>query len=650
MAYTTESKDLNLSDVIDSIYDGEYQLPEFQRDYVWKDSNIKSLFESVLSSHPIGTILVLEIEKEDPLIAWINFAEIIPNEKKRFDYKGTDQEPPSYLVLDGQQRLTSLCHLTHGTSKHIWYLDLKPIKIAWEENGQPSQKDEIKDFVEQRIDIAEYIKKGKKTDDPVKYFRGKTKRLPLQLLKDKNTLNKAITDVRDDISSKITEKQYELKNYKKLSPKETKEELEAIILEDEAWKVFLGDLLPFILDNYFDFKIPTVVVSKKMGITGVCKVFTKINTTGIQLGAFDLIVAVLYPKKISLKQKFDEVIESYPLINALDGKAKRYLLQTLALYKNVSPKTSQLPVVLLPEWFSVDWDTCVDNLNNACELIDENCGSSLSRGNDQFLTYSPLLPAIANIIDKYPIEVPKNANLTILRKHKLRAWYFGAGLSSRYSEGSDNKQMKDLPEMLKWFASGSFDEDRPKWLNAIYSDINTGKSGAIGKSIISLFNLKKAKDFYSDNQEVGAHRSDCDLHHIFPKAAMRNKIMAEKGLKDKAKADKILKTEYNIDSILNQTWLLSTTNRDIVSDRMPSNYIADLIKQNGGGENGLKKVKDLFNDHCIGEACFNYLKDDNYIRFIEERRKDVNRELMTTGKVPKLLESEVEEDDDEMND
>lgn len=81
---------------------------------------------------------------------------------------------------------------------------------------------------------------------------------------------------------------------------------------------------------------------------------------------------------------------------------------------------------------------------------------------------------------------------------------------------------------------------------------------------------------------------------------------------------------------------------------MPSNYIADSIKQNGGEKNGLKKVKDLFNDHCIGEVCFNYLKDDNYIRFIEERRKDVNRELMTTGKVPKLLESEVEED--EMND
>ena len=35
MALTTESKDLNLSDVIDGIFDGDYQLPEFQRDYVW---------------------------------------------------------------------------------------------------------------------------------------------------------------------------------------------------------------------------------------------------------------------------------------------------------------------------------------------------------------------------------------------------------------------------------------------------------------------------------------------------------------------------------------------------------------------------------------------------------------------------------------
>jgi hypothetical protein len=643
MAYTTESKDLNLSDIIDSIYEGDYQLPEFQRDYVWKDSNIKSLFESVLSSHPIGTILVLELEKEDPLIAWINFAEIIPSEKRVFTYNNPDREPPSYLVLDGQQRLTSLCHLTHGTSTHIWYLELAEIKKAWEQNNKPSTKDEIKNFIEQSVDIAEYIKKGKKSDDPSKYFRGKTKRLPLQLLKDKNTLNKAINDVRDEISARITEKQYELKNYKKLSPKETIEELQELIAIEEGWKDFLGNLLPFILDNYFDFKLPTVVVSKKMGITGVCKVFTKINTTGIQLGAFDLIVAVLYPKKISLKQKFDDVIETYPLINSLDGNAKRYLLQTLALYKGVSPKTSQLPVSLKPNMFLNDWEISVKNLNAACTLVDENCGSSLHKGNDQFLTYSPLIPIIANVIDEFPIVVDKDPTLTVLRKNKLRAWYFGAGISSRYGEGSDNKQVKDLLEMKKWFSSSSFEENQPKWLSFIYGEINTNKSGAVGKAIVSLFNLKKAKDIYSDNKDVGPHRADCDLHHIFPRAAIRKKVMDDRGIKDRSAADKILKTEYNIDSILNQTWLLSTTNRDIIRDRMPKDYLNDLIKQNGGGENGTQKVKDLLIDHCISNDTFEYLFNNDYFGFIESRRKDIIKELMTTGKIPKILENEPEE-------
>ena len=60
MDSTTTSKDLRLNSVIDQIYEGEYQLPEFQRDYIWKDPNVKGLFESVLLGHPIGSILLLE--------------------------------------------------------------------------------------------------------------------------------------------------------------------------------------------------------------------------------------------------------------------------------------------------------------------------------------------------------------------------------------------------------------------------------------------------------------------------------------------------------------------------------------------------------------------------------------------------------------
>ena len=126
-------------------------------------SNIKSLFESVLSSHPIGTVLLLEIEKENPLMAWTSFSEIIPTDNRTLDYEGEDKNPPQYLVLDGQQRLTSLSHLTRGTNNHIWYLDLNGVKQRWEEVEAPSNKEEIKNFIEQELDVFAFIKKKKRT-------------------------------------------------------------------------------------------------------------------------------------------------------------------------------------------------------------------------------------------------------------------------------------------------------------------------------------------------------------------------------------------------------------------------------------------------------------------------------------------------------
>ena len=140
MDNSTSSKDLKLNSVIEQIYEGDYQLPEFQRDYIWKDPNVKGLFESVLLGHPIGSILLLELNKDNPLLAWVNFSEIIPPEIRLFDYKGNDKTPPKYLVLDGQQRLTSLSRLTNGTADKIWYLNLKLIKESWEKFGSPNSE------------------------------------------------------------------------------------------------------------------------------------------------------------------------------------------------------------------------------------------------------------------------------------------------------------------------------------------------------------------------------------------------------------------------------------------------------------------------------------------------------------------------------
>ena len=78
---------------------GKLQLPDFQRGWVWDDDRIKSLLASVSVSFPIGAVMLLETGGEH-----IRF--------KPRPLAGTHERlrtvPPETLILDGQQRLTSL--------------------------------------------------------------------------------------------------------------------------------------------------------------------------------------------------------------------------------------------------------------------------------------------------------------------------------------------------------------------------------------------------------------------------------------------------------------------------------------------------------------------------------------------------------------
>lgn len=623
------SKDLKLTTIINEIFQGEYKLPEFQRDYVWRDTNVKSLFESVLLGHPIGSLLILELNKDNPLFAWRNFDEIYPH---------TNDSPPKYLVLDGQQRLTSLSKLTNGTATKVWYLDLKKIKESWIMHGKPKDDLGIKAWIETNIDIVSALNKKDRSDDVLKYLRNANKLMPLNILKDKTVFSNEINSVRDTIAEKISENKTLIKFHKELKVKDSIEKLNQTIEDDEAWVDFLSAPLMRIFDNYYDYNMPCVTVSEKMGVSGICKVFTKMNTAGIQLGAFDLLVATMYPQNVPIKQKFDDAMDEFPLLKVLDEQNKRYLLQTIALFEGVSPKTVALPEVLKKSHIEKTWDRACKALENACRLLDEYCGAGLASERDTCLVYSPLVASAAVILDEYPINI-KTDKIKLLRKQKLQAWYFGAGVAERYSDGTDAKQNQDIRDMRAWFASPSFDNDMPHWLKELYSDFNVTKGKALGKAIISMLNLKKPKDFYDDNKDVGAVASiQCDLHHIFPKAAMRDLIMNERKIKDKSEANRILAKEYFIDSILNQTWILADTNRVIIADKMPSVYLNDVMVQFGGGEDARKKMISLLEPHAINEKAFDCLLRDDYLNFIEERKKELKYNFRTTGFVQNLID------------
>ncbi|MBP7306996.1 MAG: DUF262 domain-containing protein [Saprospiraceae bacterium] len=644
MESTTSSKDLKLNGVIEQIYQGDYQLPEFQRDYIWKDSNIKALFESVLLGHPIGSILLLELNKENPLLAWVNFNEIIPPENRQFNYINADKAPPRYLVLDGQQRLTSLSHLTNGTSEKVWYINLRIIKDSWEKFNCPDTEKELKEWIELGLDISMALTKNNKSDDTLRELRGKKKKMPLTLLGEKTRFTTVINEIRDQINETVTEKNYEIKNHSKLKIKKDKTELEAIVSESSSWLKFLGTPLFRLFDNYFNYNMPSVIVSEKMGITGVCKVFTKINTSGIELGAFDLLVAVMYPKEIRVKQMFDEVMDQYPLVKVLDESPKRYLLQTIALLAGISPKTASLPELIKPVHISNLWTRAADLLEEACKQIDLNCGAALERGSDKYLVYSPLVASLACILNDFPIDI-KDSNLSRLRKQKLKAWYYGAGVSDRYSDGTDVKQIQDIKEMNLWFSSATYDDNIPNWLKELWSDFNSSKNSSLGKAVISLINFKEPKDFYEDKPCGPSSTIPCDLHHIFPRAALRDQIMTVRGIRDKEKAEKIIKQELFVDSILNQTWIYSDTNRKVISDQLPSKYLEQIIREYGGNQSGKRKLIEIMHSHCINEKAVEALLRDDYNTFIYERRNSIINEFKITGFVKNIIDNKPLEDE-----
>lgn len=123
--------DRSIKEVVDEL-NGRYFLPDIQREYVWlkkaDEKKIEQLFDSILRGYPIGSFLFWKLPKEDiaksdeqdsdklnfQLYQFItNYDERKPhNEKIRIEQIKRDD---LYIVLDGQQRLTSLYIGLKGT-------------------------------------------------------------------------------------------------------------------------------------------------------------------------------------------------------------------------------------------------------------------------------------------------------------------------------------------------------------------------------------------------------------------------------------------------------------------------------------------------------------------------------------------------------
>ena len=93
-----------ISEVLHSIDNGEYTIPEFQRGYVWNSKQVKSFFKSLYLGYPSGSFLIWKTKDPSKI-------------------RGTVQESNSafhQLILDGQQRLTTIYTIFRGATPD-WY-------------------------------------------------------------------------------------------------------------------------------------------------------------------------------------------------------------------------------------------------------------------------------------------------------------------------------------------------------------------------------------------------------------------------------------------------------------------------------------------------------------------------------------------------
>ena len=90
---------MKISTILDKIDERQLFVPAFQREYVWKREDAKELIDSLIKEYLFGTMLTWETGNPPEL---------------KGDHKYNKSQGSVKLLLDGQQRITTLYMLIRG--------------------------------------------------------------------------------------------------------------------------------------------------------------------------------------------------------------------------------------------------------------------------------------------------------------------------------------------------------------------------------------------------------------------------------------------------------------------------------------------------------------------------------------------------------
>jgi len=375
------------------------------------------------------------------------------------------------------------------------------------------------------------------------------------------------------------------------------------------------------------YQISYIELDREIGVDKVCDIFTQINSKGVQLDVFDLINALLKPKGLQLKHMWREAKSRLEFVES--NKLNVYILQVMSIVRQAycSPKYlyfllpgQERPIrdpdgtkrieVLIPdiEDFEKRWGEAVESLERAIKVLrhPQEYGAISSK----YLPYVSILPAFA-AIRRHARSVPANRQMDAQRK--IRHWYWASVFTSRYSGSVESTAARDFLDLKDWFEDdaaqpGLIAEFSQRFRNLdLRKESNKGSS--IYKGIFNLLVLKGARDWMTSDVP---HHGELDDHHIVPVS--------------RGKDDLMLKGD-TVHTILNRTPLTADTNRRVIGNKLPNEYLPELIKANGEDN-----VRAMMESHLISSTALEILLRDpftaeDFEEFISERQRSIQQAI-----------------------
>ncbi|MCX5089895.1 DUF262 domain-containing protein [Streptomyces sp. NBC_00365] len=577
---------LNLSDVLAEVASGALQLPDFQREWKWDDERIRALIATVTLDYPLGVVMALQT----------NGTSIFRTRTLR-GAEGAEGRVPDLLLLDGQQRMTSLFQALHRDS---------PVETV-DARGKPLSRWYY-------VDIAKAIGSPADRDDAI-----------VSVPEDR--ILKTGFNRRDVIDLSTIEGEcaagYFPLHYVFDTQRVNAWHQEFVKVDVTNWGLW-GEFQQHVLNRMRSFQVPMIKLAASTTMDAVCAVFERVNTGGVPLNVFELLTATYAGNREYVAGNGDyyklpdvwhgikkHLTSSYPVFGRMeagveDGLSSSDFLQAVALVRTWELKQSNPRSAVsckrrdLLELPLADFVRLAPRVAEAFEWV----GAFLEQ---QCIVRAPDLPYRTQLVPLAAVRTILGAETDSgMGDELITQWYWCGVLGEMYGGSTESRFTRDVEQLLERL-QGNIEVVPDTITEAAFLDdrldtLSTRNSAAY-KGIYALLVKQGAVDWYFTEAPLNAARLaeySVDVRQIFPKAWI-----------DKNHRD----YSARANSIVNKTPLSLRASKSMAGS--PGGYLKTLALESGMRA---EWFDDVVATHLIDPAA---LHGGDFEAFYENRSKQL---------------------------